>query len=253
MEYFTEAIVLGKSDVKDYDRQFLLYTRHLGKTAVLARGVRRVQSKMAGHLEPFALLKVKLVTGRGQIKLSNVETVKRYQYILGDLELINLARESLHLVDILVKEDSCDFGILKFLTWLLSSLDNPSLTLPEKKFLTKIFIWQLISHLGYQPELYNCVICRQAIIPVENNFSPRRGGLVCRDCYSGIAHEDDVLTASKDEIKILRLLLSEPAEFFVDKKIDQVLVGGTSKIIDQFARYHRADLTSSSFLAKVKI
>jgi len=228
MEYFTPAIVLGKNDVKEYDRFFSLYTRNLGKTIVLAKGVRRSQSKMAGYLEPFALLAVKIVSGRGGNKLSNVETIKRYQNINKDLELIKLASHCLALVNDFVKEGSCDLGILKLLNQILEILNLEKKNLAEKKFLVNVFKLQLASHLGYQPELYHCLICRKKVEPQDNGFDFLKGGLICSHCRGS---EIDI---TAEEIKILRLISTKELDFFLQKKISRDLMSQGEKIISQF-------------------
>ena len=49
--YSTEAIVLKRSDLGEADRILTLFTPHKGKVHVIAKGVRRITSKRAGHLE----------------------------------------------------------------------------------------------------------------------------------------------------------------------------------------------------------
>lgn len=233
MEFFTQAIVLSKSDVKEYDRFFRFYTKHLGKTTVLAKGVRRGRSKMAGHLEPFGLLAIKIVSGRGTNKLSNVETQKRYQNIIKDLELIKLGRQCLNLVDELVKEGSCDLGVLRLLNQILEILDQLNKNLIEKKFLVNVFNLRLLAHLGYRPELYQCVVCKKKIEPAGNKFDFLKGGLVCSQCQSS------GVDISEKGIKVLRLILEKELNFFTDNKINERLGAEVGKIIDRFVQVVR--------------
>lgn len=234
MEYFTQAIVLGHSDVKEYDRLFSLYTKHLGKTKVIGRGIRRGGSKMAGQMEPFALLAVKIVSGRGTNRLSNVETVERYQDVIKNLETIKSAGSCLALVDRLVKEGSCDLGILKLLNQVLLALDSSDRQLDDKKFLASVFQLQLLSHLGYRPELSNCVACREKIQPTGNVFDFIKGGLICLGCCQKQSGLKSGLAVSQEQIKILRLILEKDFNFFLDKKVSSDLAKTVSKIINGF-------------------
>ncbi len=65
MEYFTEAIVLDKKESGDFDNLIFLYTRDLGKVTAMAKSVRKITSKLAGHLEPLNFVRVRLVEKNG--------------------------------------------------------------------------------------------------------------------------------------------------------------------------------------------
>ncbi|TME96657.1 MAG: DNA repair protein RecO, partial [Chloroflexi bacterium] len=51
--YRAEAIVLKTNDFAEADRILVLFTRHFGKVRVVAKGIRRATSRMAGHAEPL--------------------------------------------------------------------------------------------------------------------------------------------------------------------------------------------------------
>ncbi len=51
--YTIEGIVLKRRAVGEADRILTLFTRQQGKIQVLAKGIRKIQSRRAGHLEPF--------------------------------------------------------------------------------------------------------------------------------------------------------------------------------------------------------
>ena len=52
--YRVEAVVLRRIDFGEADRVLVLFTRERGKLPVVAKGIRRISSRMAGHLELFA-------------------------------------------------------------------------------------------------------------------------------------------------------------------------------------------------------
>lgn len=228
MEYYTPAVVLNRFDVRDADRIISLYTSQIGKVAVLSRGSRQVNSKMSGMLEPFAVLAVKIVDGRRGPTLSNVETIKRYQYILTDHDLINLAGGCLSLVDKLVKENIADEELLNLLKKILSVLDRSDISLEKKKFLASVWRLQLVSHLGYRPELQTCVVCRQDLDGGVIGFDVSRGGLICH------RHQPLVRSINIDQIKLLRLISEQDINFFADKKISKKLAQSVEPIINEF-------------------
>jgi hypothetical protein len=64
IEYATEAIVLQKEPTQEFDAFYTLFTRDLGRLSVKAKSVRKPTSKLAAHLEPGLMTRVRLV-GRG--------------------------------------------------------------------------------------------------------------------------------------------------------------------------------------------
>ena len=56
----TEAIVLRHSDMGEADRLLTLFSRDAGIIRAVAKGVRRIHSKKAGHLEPFTRVSLML-------------------------------------------------------------------------------------------------------------------------------------------------------------------------------------------------
>ncbi|MEK7139687.1 MAG: DNA repair protein RecO [Patescibacteria group bacterium] len=201
MEYFTQAIVLGSTASREYDRLVSLYTHHLGKITAVARGARRLNSKMAGHLEPFAVVAVKLVSGRDRYTISNVEGVERYQDIVHDLSLMRLARSCLRLVDDIVHEGACDISILDGLRETLAAINHPTMALATKQWLVNIFGLRLVAHLGYRPQVTSCVICQRGISRAKAQFDVLRGGLRCSAC-TGPATEL-VLPLSAQSVELL--------------------------------------------------
>ena len=63
--YQTKAIVLKREDIFEADRLYHLYTEDFGKVKAIAGGVRKINAKLTGHLEPFNLVWVELMTKKG--------------------------------------------------------------------------------------------------------------------------------------------------------------------------------------------
>lgn len=58
--YQTNAIVLKREDIFESDRLYHLYTEDFGKIRTIAGGVRKINAKLTGHLEPFNLVWMEL-------------------------------------------------------------------------------------------------------------------------------------------------------------------------------------------------
>ena len=81
-----EAVVLRHVDWGEADRLLTLYSREKGKLRAIAKGVRRLRSRKAGHLEPFTRAAVQLARGRDLLIVTQADTVNAYLPIRGDLE-----------------------------------------------------------------------------------------------------------------------------------------------------------------------
>ena len=68
-EYYTPAVVLGSTPKRDKDAQIVLYTKDLGKVSAIAKSIRKITSKLAGHLKVGALVNVRLIDAGGSYQL----------------------------------------------------------------------------------------------------------------------------------------------------------------------------------------
>lgn len=93
-----KAIVLRRTDYTEADRVLQLLTPK-GRRAVIAKGVRRERSKLAGGIELFALCDVVVRSGRGELGLlTSARLSAFYRHILEDYERMQFAYTALKLV-----------------------------------------------------------------------------------------------------------------------------------------------------------
>src|SRR5436190_22864070 len=83
--YSTEAIPLRRMDYGEADRIITILTPFQGKVRVLAKGVRRPTSRMAGHVELFNHAQLQLARGRDLEILSQAATVASFRSLREDV------------------------------------------------------------------------------------------------------------------------------------------------------------------------
>ena len=94
----TRAIVLRRTNYGEADRILRLLTP-LGQRSVMAKGVRREKSKLAGGIELFAISDVVINTGRGDLGiLTSTQLVHFYRHILEDYDRLQFGYEAINLV-----------------------------------------------------------------------------------------------------------------------------------------------------------
>lgn len=83
----TQAIILARTDFGEADRILTVLTPDNGKLRLMARGVRRVKSKLAGGIELFSVSDITFAPGRGEIgTLVSSRLNIHYDKIAADLE-----------------------------------------------------------------------------------------------------------------------------------------------------------------------
>ena len=92
------AIVLRRTNYAEADRVVQLLTTK-GRRSVIAKGVRRERSKLAGGIELFAVSDVVIRSGRGELGiLTSARMVAFYRHILEDYDRMQFAYTVLKLV-----------------------------------------------------------------------------------------------------------------------------------------------------------
>lgn len=93
------AIVLRRTNYGEADRILQLLTP-LGKFSVMARGVRREKSRLAGSIELFGISDIVITSGKGDLGiLTSARLDTYYRHILEDYDRMQFAYEALKQVN----------------------------------------------------------------------------------------------------------------------------------------------------------
>lgn len=91
----TRAVILRRTNYGEADRILQLLTP-TGRMSVMARGVRREKSKLAGGIELFAVSDIVVGKGKGELGiLTSARLVQFYRHILEDYDRMQFAYEVL--------------------------------------------------------------------------------------------------------------------------------------------------------------
>lgn len=94
----TRAIVMRRTNYGEADRILRIITP-LGQRSVMARGVRREKSKLAGAIELFGISDVVITSGKGDLGvLTSARLVQFYRHILEDYDRLQFGYEAINLV-----------------------------------------------------------------------------------------------------------------------------------------------------------
>ncbi len=178
-----DAVVLRHSEYGEADRLLTLFTRQLGKIHALAKGVRKIASRKAGHLEPFTHVRLQLAHGKGMFLVTQADTVDAYLPLRDDLVLTGHAAYVLELLDRFSYEDQTENpAAFRLLTETLARLAAHA----EPWVVLRYYEMRLLDLVGFRPQLFECANCGREIQPEDQFFSFTAGGVICPRCGHGL-------------------------------------------------------------------
>jgi DNA repair protein RecO (recombination protein O) len=197
--YKTPGIVLRQRRLGDTDKIITLYTAEFGKLDAVAKGVRRVRSRLAGHVEPLNHGSYLIARGRNLDIITQAQTIETFQILRDDLGRLSHAFYAAELLDRATEERADNFALYRLLLDTLRRLtESGGLALA-----LRFFEMALLDQLGYRPEVDECVVCRRLLGEEACLWAPGLGGAVCSSCQP----RDIVLRAlSPNALRVLRLL-----------------------------------------------
>lgn len=124
----TRAIILRRTNYGEADRILQLLTPE-GRRSVIARGVRKEKSKLAGGIELFAISDVVVGDGRGELGvLTSARLVHFYNHIIADYDRLQFGYEIIKYIA-RASETVDEPEWYDLLSELLMALDNQTISL----------------------------------------------------------------------------------------------------------------------------
>ncbi len=188
----TRAIILRRTNYGEADRILRMLTP-LGQRNVIAKGVRREKSKLAGGIELFGISDVVITSGKGDLGiLTSARLVQFYRHILEDYDRLQFGYEAINFVA--RASESVDepewYGVL---SEVFMGLDVPTIPLQ----LTQAWFYLHYAELtGYELNLERDVVGRLLDADKTYMYDVAERGL-------RIAEQGDI---DASHIKLLRVL-----------------------------------------------
>ena len=227
--YRAEAIVLRAVDLGEADRILVLFTRHFGKVHVIAKGIRRATSRMAGHAEPLTHATYQLARGRELDVLTGAEARAIYPALREDLGRIAAGWYCAELIDRFTVEHAPAAPLFDLLETALRHLDAGF----AAPLVCRWFDLHLLDRSGFRPELAQCVSCRKPLEERENAWNAASGGALCESC----ARASSGFSLSVRALKSLRYLLVSDFASAARLRVDAVLAGELERHMRLFVQH----------------
>jgi DNA repair protein RecO (recombination protein O) len=174
----TPALVLRHREIGEADRLLVLYTEQLGKIHAIAKGVRKLKSRKAGHLEPFTHSTLQLAKGRDLMIITQAETLNAFLPLRENLAGVGHASYVIELIDRFTYENEENPRIFHLAIRTLERLQRAK----DPLLVLRFYELRLLDLLGFRPELQQCGLCQAEIKAQDQYFSAERGGVLCPNC-----------------------------------------------------------------------
>ena len=226
--YKTDALVLSSRPLGEADRLIDLITWERGKITAVARGARKVKSRLAAGVDLFTYGHYQLHRGRSLDLITGQEVREHFTAFRENAALYPYGLFLTELTGRLVRseEPAPEPCSLLLEGWRLLCDD----TLPERMLLCRAFELKLMDLTGFCPYLKGCLLCDT---PEALYFSPRQGGLLCRKCAGG-----DAVRLSAGTVALARRLLEAPLEQVKMLRPLALQMRELAGIAAAFRRYH---------------
>lgn len=220
--YRTQAIVLRRTNYGEADRILQLLTPD-GRRSVMARGVRKEKSKLAGGIELFAMSDIVIGEGKGELGvLTSAKLVQFYRHILEDYDRLQFGYLTIKLIS--RASDAVDepewFDLL---SEIMMGLDVLSIPLP---MIESWFYIRYASLLGHELNLELDIT--GAPLKADETYRYDVGEQGLRPVQGG--------EITGEHIKLLRLIGTRPLKVLVQ-------IGGIGELLPaclQLVREHAA-------------
>ena len=198
---------------------------------MLAKGVRKTRSRKAGHVELFTDSTMLVAKGRTWDLVSQAEMIEPFRALHEDLQRTSYAFYIAELLDGFTQERDSHPQILALLKETLSRLAaSRDEILP---LVARFFDLRLLSLMGYQPQLFQCIECHEPLEPVTNYYSLVDGGVLCPSHGEGRVGAEPLplplfkalrFLQTRDREVVARLDLSDGLQAELERPLQSTLI-----------------------------
>jgi DNA repair protein RecO (recombination protein O) len=233
-QYRTQGLIFKKEDRAEADQLLSIFTKDFGKLEILGKGIRRISSKLRSAVEIFYLSETEFIQGKTYKTLIDAILIEKFQNLRKDLKRLSIAYKISEDLDNLIRGEEPDERIWSLLNETFQRLNAPNLKPLTYNLTYYYFLWNLISALGYKPELSNCPICQKKLRPGKLYFSEKEGGVVCQNCVKKIKSANLV---KPEIVKILRIILEKDWKLISKLKISDEYLKSLDKISQNYSSF----------------
>ncbi|MEO3947408.1 DNA repair protein RecO [Gorillibacterium sp. CAU 1737] len=192
-----EGIVIRSMEYGEGHRIVSLLTSRMGKISVMARGAKKVKSRLAAVTQPFTYGEYVVYFGSGQMgTLNQGESIDAHRPLREDLHKAAYSAYLAELVERLTPEREPNGMLFEQVKAALSAIEEDK----DSVVILAVMEMKMLAIAGYLPQLEECVSCGST--EGEMVLSVIQGGVLCPRCK---AQDPSALKLSAKTLRLLRL------------------------------------------------
>jgi len=223
-KYKLKGIILKRTNLGEADRILTIFTDKMGKIRALGKGIRKTNSHLGGHLEPFCLANLVVAEGRNLDIITEAEIIECFFSLRNNLKSTHISYYLAEAIDKLTNEHEKHEDIFALLLEVLKNVGF------NDDLLLAFFELKLLAKLGFKPELNRCLICHRQLSKT-NFFDFAEGGLVCDQC------PQNGVKISPNAIKLLRLFVEDDFAYLKKVRISPATQKEVRQITQNYLDY----------------
>jgi DNA repair protein RecO (recombination protein O) len=186
--YKATGINLKSMALGEADRLLTILTREQGLVRAVAAGARKPKSKLGGRSALFVVNTLVLTQGRSLDRISQAEVVVSYPGLSRDLAKLTVGQYWAELVLSQALSGQPQPELYDFLCEKLADLEQAPT--PQVPVLLIEGIYQLLDWAGIAPQVANCCLTQDPLVPDLSDpswrvgFSPQVGGAVALSAWN---------------------------------------------------------------------
>ena len=211
IHYRTRGFVFKKSERGEADRVFTIFTEDFGRLEILAKAIRKINSKLRSGIDLFCFSEIEFIQGKAHKTLTDAIPLKKFENTKKDFKKLKIAFKISETLDDFLKFEEREQTIWNLIAETFSRLDKHPLPTTHHSLIYYYFFWNFLSILGYKPELFHCAVCQDKLTPNVLCFHFKEGGAICQNCAkkNNQANKNLCVTVNSDAVKILRIILKK--------------------------------------------
>jgi DNA repair protein RecO (recombination protein O) len=247
--YTANALVLHRINLGEADRIVTLFTREHGKLSAVGKGARRPRSQFAGTTELFIVSRMLLATGKTLDVITQAEILRSFSALRMNLDLLARATYFCELLDRLTPE-RYEVSAPELFDLTVAALELLEHATEAPDVAVHAYELNLLTALGYEPALENCVRCGLPLDRFPVGFSPSLGGVLC---YADRHRADDARPLTEESLTLLQTLASSDPATLLALRPNARAAADVAKALRWYIRFRtERDLKSADFLDQIR-
>ncbi len=231
--YRTDAIIMRRQDFGEADRLLTLYTPEYGKLTAIAKGARKPTARQTGHVELFSRSTLLIARGRDLDIVTQAELADPFLPLHDSLERAAYANYIVELLDRFTEPGEQNTPLYGLLDAALGWLSEPG---RDVRLTARYYELALLRLVGYQPELFRCMVGHEAIEAHDQFFSAADGGAICSEHAEDFQHPH-MIPIGVDALKLLRYLQTHTIESIGQLRVREPIHAELERVILFYITY----------------